>query len=351
MNRSQRKCLEEKSMHKSLPKYLFGLFLSGTNGIVASLISLPSNQIALFRALIGAVSLAIMLVVTHHGTHNLLVRKHHREGLFLLASGAAMGAGWVLLFQAYQLVGVGVSTLVYYCGPILVMALSPILFHTKLTAKKVAGFAVVACGAFLIGAQSLGAGVSVAGLGLAALTMVTYTLTVVFSKQVQHIHGLENASVQLMGSLTAVVVLSLLLRQPFSAVPSVDWPAILLIGFLNTAVELFCYFTAIDELPVQTVAVCGYLEPLSAVVLSALILHEDFGPMRVLGTVCILGGALWCELAGAKAVANKTAGVEGDFEGDSVGSPASALSAATGSLKAALPRPFARLMRPNASAR
>lgn len=284
-------------MHKSLPKYLFGLTLSGTNGIVASLISLPSNQIALFRALIGAVTLAIVLLVTHPHLSQLEVSRHRREALFLLGSGAAMGAGWVLLFQAYQLVGVGVSTLVYYCGPILVMALSPFLFRSKLSARKVLGFAVVAAGAFLIGAQSLSAGVSLAGLGLAALTMVTYTLTVVFSKQVHHVHGLENASIQLMGSLAAVVALSALFAQPMAAVPAIAWPAILLIGFVNTAVELYCYFTAIDELPVQTVAVCGYLEPLSAVVLSALILHEAFGPLRVLGTVCILGGALWCELS------------------------------------------------------
>ena len=58
------------------------------------------------------------------------------------------------------------------------------------------------------------------------------------------------------------------------------------------------YYTAIDALPVQSVAVLGYLEPLSAVVLSALVLGEPFGLARVVGTACILGGAVWCELVG-----------------------------------------------------
>ena len=44
------------------------------------------------------------------------------------------------------------------------------------------------------------------------------------------------------------------------------------------------------------VAVCGYLEPLSAVVLSALLLGEAMTAANVLGAALILGGALYSEL-------------------------------------------------------
>ena len=49
-------------------------------------------------------------------------------------------------------------------------------------------------------------------------------------------------------------------------------------------------------LPVTRVAVCGYLEPLSAVVLSALLLGEPMTFANVLGACLILGGAIWSEL-------------------------------------------------------
>ena len=46
---------------------------------------------------------------------------------------------------------------------------------------------------------------------------------------------------------------------------------------------------------VQSVAVLGYLEPFSAVVLSAVLLREDMSLLRLLGVGCILGGAMLAE--------------------------------------------------------
>lgn len=50
-----------------------------------------------------------------------------------------------------------------------------------------------------------------------------------------------------------------------------------------------------QELAVQTVAVCGYLEPLAAVVFAAVLLHETMLPLQILGAVLILGGAAGAE--------------------------------------------------------
>lgn len=50
-----------------------------------------------------------------------------------------------------------------------------------------------------------------------------------------------------------------------------------------------------QELAVQTVAVCGYLEPLAAVVFAAVLLHETMLPLQILGAVLILCGAAGAE--------------------------------------------------------
>lgn len=46
----------------------------------------------------------------------------------------------------------------------------------------------------------------------------------------------------------------------------------------------------------QTVAVLGYIEPLSAVILSVLVLKEQMLPQQVLGPVLILGGEVFREV-------------------------------------------------------
>ena len=50
-----------------------------------------------------------------------------------------------------------------------------------------------------------------------------------------------------------------------------------------------------QKLAVQTVAVCGYFEPLAAVVFAAVLLHETMQPLQILGAVLILGGAAGAE--------------------------------------------------------
>ncbi len=52
---------------------------------------------------------------------------------------------------------------------------------------------------------------------------------------------------------------------------------------MNTGLGCYLYFSSIGRLSVQSVAVLGYLEPFSAVVLSAVLLREGMSLLRLLG--------------------------------------------------------------------
>ncbi|MFR3925051.1 MAG: EamA family transporter [Collinsella sp.] len=108
-------------MNNGLFTYLAALLLFGSNGIIAAAIALPSSDIVLLRTF-WAHSLVTILAITQR--HKLQAPSRPREAAALLLSGAALGASWIFLFRAYQTIGVGVSSLLYYCGPIIVMALS-----------------------------------------------------------------------------------------------------------------------------------------------------------------------------------------------------------------------------------
>lgn len=82
----------------------------GTNGIVASGISLTSYEIVLFRTLIGAVLLFIVFRLTG-GKAGFL--QERRQLIYLMISGGAMGASWMFLYEAYQEIGVGMASLIY----------------------------------------------------------------------------------------------------------------------------------------------------------------------------------------------------------------------------------------------
>ena len=83
-------------------------------------------------------------------------------------------------------------------------------------------------------------------------------------------------------------------------IPAGDWGYILWLGIINTGLGCFLYFSSINRLPAQSVAICGYIEPLSAVLLSVLFLNETMSPLQMAGAVLIIGGALYGELGKKK---------------------------------------------------
>lgn len=290
-------------MDKATKKYLLSLILFGSNGIVASLIDLPSVFIVLARVLLGAAALAAAVLLSRSARKNLQTPKHPRQAACLYISGAALGAAWLFLFESYRYIGVSVASLLYYCGPVIVMALSPMIFKTRLTAVKVSGFAAVVLGAFLVVGQGLGEGIAPLGLLLGGMSAVCYAVMVIFSKKVDKIDGVESSAVQLLGSFSAVAVyMAISAAAGTLALPSatqlahLNVSAVVCIGLVNTGFCCYLYFSSMGSLPVTRVAVCGYLEPLSAVVLSALLLGEPMTFANVLGACLILGGAIWSEL-------------------------------------------------------
>lgn len=295
-------------MDKRLVNYIAALLLFGSNGIVASSIALPSADIVLLRTFLGAIALGLVYLFTRSRATMQPAKQdrgqHAREVAAVAISGVALGASWIFLFQAYQLIGVGISSLLYYCGPIIVMGLSPFIFGERLTAAKVCGFIAVAAGAFLIAAQGLGGNLPPAGILCGAASALCYALMVIASKGAPHIEGLENSTIQVASAFATALVLTLATQgvPSFMAngAASINWVSVAMLGIVNTGLGCLLYFSSVAKLPVQTVAVVGYLEPLAAVVFSAVLLHEAVTPVRLMGAALIIGGALFCELAGKR---------------------------------------------------
>ena len=279
--------------HKTaLMKYLCALLLFGLNGIVAGHIPLTSYEIVFLRTLIGSV-LLILLFFLRKG--NLHPKVNKRDTLFVIFSGIAMGASWMFLYEAYQQIGVSLASLLYYCGPVFVMILSPLLFKEKLTVQKAAGFVIVLIGIVLVnGKLAVGTG-SRWGLFCGAMSAILYCIMVTLNKQSGQITGMENAVIQLTVSFLTVAVF-IGVKQGFVIhVPAAAWPWILVLGIVNTGIGCYLYFAPLSELPVQTVALCGYLEPLSAVCFAALLLGERMTALQMIGAACIIGGAMLAE--------------------------------------------------------
>lgn len=286
-------------MKKSYLKYFTALLLFGSNGIVASFIHLTSYEIVLLRTFIGSVLLIALFFLTRN---KLTFYKYKRDSLFLVLSGMAMGTSWMFLYEAYAQIGVSIASLCYYCGPVIVMALSPILFKERLTAVKIIGLMAVLMGIFLVNGNAFDGNGNLWGIFCGMMSALMYAVMVICNKKARRIQGMENATLQLFISFLTVFVFVLFKQGLAIHLSKTDIMPMLILGLFNTGIGCYFYFSSIGKLPVQTVAICGYLEPLSAVLFSVAFLHERLSLLQIIGAVCIIGGAVFSELIKKKPI-------------------------------------------------
>lgn len=100
----------------------------------------------------------------------------------------------------------GVASLLYYCAPIIVMPLSPLLFQEKLTPVKLIGFGMVLCGVYLINNNLSADNASSIGFICGVLAASADGMMLIFNKKATRITGFENAVFQILISFLTVAV-------------------------------------------------------------------------------------------------------------------------------------------------
>ncbi len=278
---------------KAFTKYLSALLLFGLNGIVASHIALNSYEIVFLRTFIGSILLSTLFLAGKGKFH---ITTCIKDTVFIVLSGIAMGTSWMFLYEAYQQIGVSLASLLYYCGPVIVMILSPLIFKEKLSASKIIGFMIVLVGIILVNGNGVGDSRNVWGIACGAMSALMYFFMVTLNKQSRNITGMENSVIQLVVSFLAVAIFVGFKQGFVISVPPEAWIWILVLGVVNTGIGCYLYFSPLAKLPVQTVAVCGYLEPLSAVVFASVLLEEKMTIVQIIGAICIISGAMIGEL-------------------------------------------------------
>ena len=285
------------SRSKSLIFFIASMVIFGTNGLLVANISLGSAEIVLMRTFLGSLFLlAVVLVKRSFSFADLKA-----DLIPATIGGAALGLNWVLLFSAYRSAGVGLSTLTYYCGPIIVLALSPVLFREKLTWNKLLAIAAVAVGMFCItGDIKPGSDVQT-GILFGGGAALLYASLIVANKRVKRLSGLNCAMYELIVAFFVVLIYLLASNVKLPVIPAAEdivW--VLAIGLVNTGLAYYLYFSSLQKLRGQEAAILSYIDPLVAVIVSFAVFREPITPLQLVGGALILGFTLWNELRGTK---------------------------------------------------
>ena len=274
-------------------KFIIATILYGTIGAFLRYVNLPSEAVALYRGIIGAVFILLYLLFKRQCPDFSAIRNN----LFrLLLSGVALGLNWIFLFAAYLNTTVAIASLCNYMAPIFVLILTPFLLREKLDLRKIPCIAAALIGIVMVSGVIEGGITGPSGVAFGLAGACCFTGIVFCNRKLHDISSFDRAFVQL--SVSALTVLPYVLIKN-GGLPLPDLKSgmiVLMLGVLHTGAAYCLYFSGMAKLPVQSVAILGYIEPVVSVLCSVIFLREPLGWYGWIGAVLIIAAAAVSEV-------------------------------------------------------
>ena len=277
-------------------KIVTSMLIFGTIGLVRRNIPYSSAMIAFFRGAIAVLILLTIRLIRHHSLDKSKKAAIKRNVLPLAISGAMIGINWILLFEAYRFTTIAVATISYYMAPVFTIIASIFMLKEKLTTRKTICVAVALTGmVFVSGVLETGInGIKGVLLGLGAALL--YSGVVILNKKIDGVDGIDRTIIQ-MGAAAIAVLPYWLINEDFTSIVISTEPVLLLLtaAVICTALPYSLYFSAIQRVPAQTAAILSYIDPVVAVLTSALLLKEGMSVLTLTGVVLVMGAAMISE--------------------------------------------------------
>ncbi|MFJ3390818.1 MULTISPECIES: DMT family transporter [unclassified Lysinibacillus] len=281
---------------KSKIQFILSMIIFGTIGLVVRYIDLSSSERALLSSFIGCLFLTFIFLIMKKKISWNSVKLN---ALILFLSGIALGGNWVFLYQSYDYTTIANATLGYYFAPVFVMILSPFVLKEQLSIKKIVCIGVAIIGLVLIVGEGVSASNTddILGLSYGLIAAAFYAALLLLNKFVKDMGKLELTIIQL--GITALLLMPyVFLTEGFGLfeVSSSSIPFILILGIVNTGIGFWLFFSGMEKLKGQSIAMLSYVDPFVAILISAMILHEQMTSVQMLGGALLLASTFVSEI-------------------------------------------------------
>jgi drug/metabolite transporter (DMT)-like permease len=225
--------------------------------------------------------------------------RDRRLGALVLLGGVGYVGQALCFFFALERISAGLTSLLLYVFPALVVVLSAVLRKERPRPVQATCVAVALVGtALTIGPVQGGQGSGVAlGLG-AALVYAVYILS---SSRVTGVGAFAMAAVVLSAAAVTTGGLAAVVR-PALPTSGTAWLALVGVALLGTVVAVTAFFAALALLGPSDAAVLSTVEPVVSVVVAGLVLGERLASTQVAGGAVVLLAVAVLARAGSPAV-------------------------------------------------
>lgn len=236
-----------------------------------------------------ALSLPVLLVLIFARGQNLLLRKGEVAPVATL--GVLMGLSSLGLFESYKYMNAGIASTLLFMYPVMVALLMTFFYHERFRITTGICLVVMGVGLAMLMHTDGSSTFSLTGFLLVFISSLTYALYLVMTNVSKKIKGIPTVKLLfyqlLMGC--SVFLFMLLVGEPFTLPASgTGWVNIASLALLPTVVSLYCTTAAIHCIGSTPTAIFGALEPVTAVVLSVVVLGQTIGLDEITGGLLIV---------------------------------------------------------------
>lgn len=251
--------------------------------------------IAFWRVALGALAFFVYFLV--RGRLGEVGRLDRRAVAGLCCLGALLAAGWFLFFSAITLAPVAVAVVITFTAPLFLAVLSPAFTGDPFDRRVIVPGSIAFLGTLVI-AFPWGEGMAMDGrpgdqlLGAALALATAVVLAVATAAQKRMLRRVTPELV--MFAQTAVAAVLLLPAVAILPGPTLrtEWAALAALGFGLTTVPFLLFLSGLRRVRADRVGVVTYLEPVSAVLVAAVFLHEPLTTATALGGAAVLAGGV-----------------------------------------------------------
>ena len=244
-----------------------------------------------------AVASAVLLFITRNAEGTFPAVRRDRIVSVVLLGLTGIFAYNICFFYGLKLIPAGRAALIIATNPVFISLFSFLLFHEKMSPRKIIGILLSTTGAVIViskgsldtvFSQGLGWGeLFIFGcvLSWAAFSLIGKTVITTLSPLV----SITYASVIGMASLLVPALSEGMIRQ-IPSYTGTDWICIVYLGLLGTAIGFVWYYEGIKQVGPVTASQFINFVPVSAVLLAFLILDEPITRSLIIGAAFIVSG-------------------------------------------------------------
>lgn len=276
--------IDDRSDHRlALVRLHAAVLIAGGSGLFAKLLAVGPDVLTAGRTVVGAAALAAFATLAGRR----LAVAPARDAIGLWLCGAILAAHWLTFFLAIQVSTVAIGLLAFSSYPLFTTFLEPLVFGERLRFADVVPAGGVCLGLYLV-VPNLDPGDGLfRGAFWGVVSALCYAVLSIATRSYNARQGpLAIAFHQQTGAAAVALPFAL------SSLPTVspaDWLGIVALGTVFTALGQLLVVASLRSLKARTVSVAFGLEPVYAVVLAWLLLHETPSPRTLLGggVVCV----------------------------------------------------------------